>query len=49
MRSVLGARQVQHTNHLKKQGSHFTSLVALNFPPEYNVMCYYLIFHGLIF
>ena len=32
-------------NHLKKQGSNFTSLVALHFPPEYDVMCYYLIFH----
>ena len=44
MRSVLGALQVTaHYNHLKKQGSNFTSLVALNFPPEYDVMCYYLI------
>ena len=44
MRSVLGALQVTtHYNHLKKQGSNFTSLVALNFTAEYDVMCYYLI------
>ena len=29
----------------RQQGSNFRSLVALNFPPEYDVMCYYLIFN----
>ena len=46
MRSGLGARQVQHATTIwKKQGSNFISLVALNLPPEYDMMCYYLIFH----
>ena len=35
---------MQHAT-TKKQGSNFTSLVALNFPPEYDMICYYLIFH----
>ena len=38
MRSRLGARQVLDHNHLKIQGNNFTSLVALNFPLEYDVM-----------
>ena len=38
-----------HYNYLKKQDSNFTSPVALNFPPEYDLMCYYLIFHVPIF
>ena len=44
MRSGLGARQVQfssaHFNSLKKHGSDFTSLVALIFPPEFNVLLF---------
>ena len=46
MRSLLGARQVQHVttvtryNHLKKQGSNLTSLVALSFPPEFDVLLF---------
>ena len=32
-------------NHLRKHSSNCASLVALNFPSEYDVMCYYLIFH----
>ena len=38
MRSGLGACQALDYNHLKIQGSNFTSLVALNVPPEYDVM-----------
>ena len=50
MRSGLGARQAQHTaTILKKQGGNFTSLVALHFPPEYDVISSYLIFHVLNF
>ena len=40
MRSGLEARQVQHATTIwKKQGSNFISLVALNLPPEYDMMC----------
>ena len=42
MGSGLGACSTTRYNHLKKQGSNFTSLVALVFPPEYDVMCCYL-------
>ena len=42
MRSGLGARRLLDYNHLK---IHLASLVALSFPPEYDVMCYYLIFY----
>ena len=42
MGSGLGACSTTHYNHLKKQGSNFTSLVALVFPPEHDVMCCYL-------
>ena len=42
MGSGLGACSTTRYNHLKKQGSNFTSLVALVFPPEYDVMCFYL-------
>ena len=42
MGSGLGACSTTLCNHLKKQGSNFTSLVALVFPPEYDVMCCYL-------
>ena len=45
MRSGLGARKNRTLQPFQKQGSNFTSLVALNFSPEYDVMCYYLIFH----
>ena len=43
------APSTTHYNHLKKQGSNFTSLVALNFAAECDVICYYLIFHVPIF
>ena len=42
MGSGLGACSTTRYNHLKKQRSNFTSLVALVFPPEYDVMCFYL-------
>ena len=45
MRSGLGVRQYNTLQPYEKPGSNFTSLVALNFSPEYNVVCYYLIFH----
>ena len=46
----LGARQVQNTTAIwKKQGSNFTSQVILNFPQEYDVMCYIRFFTCLIF
>ena len=37
-----GARQVQQIdyNHLKNQVSHFTSLIALIFPLEFDVLSY---------
>ena len=41
MRLRLEARQVQHATTIwKKKVVIFSSLAALNFPPEYDVMCH---------
>ena len=45
MRLGLEIANTTRYNYLKKQDSNFTSLGALNFPSEYDLMCYYLIFH----
>ena len=45
MRSELGVHQYNTLQPFEKPDSNFTTLVALNFSPEYSVMCYYLIFH----
>ena len=45
MRLGLEIANTTRYNYLEKQDSNFTSLGALNFPPEYDLMCYYLIFH----